>query len=315
MPITPYYFARQGDQLRRVSVGGDPLRVTKVETVGPIGAEWALNMSFPFVSRDYADIAGRRANGDIGVWIADVNGQFGDVNIIGNIPLDWQIQFFAPFHPEGAIYLLAHYRSGGAFAGKVHLYEIRGITLHGPKDLGKIIFPDWDLHFGDIDGDGTADIVGVRNVGTSREVHVWYIDTAGAQLHLRAEKHLGNVIPEGWTVHLADMNGDGCADIFGTTAANDLAIWFNEGPRGDRINRRLVQAGVGKLGSEWQQPVLANVDRAGYADVIAQSTRDTPETKNGTIGRWLWNGAHLQAPNTIGVLPGWTIYAGGGLVR
>jgi hypothetical protein len=125
---------------------------------------------------------------------------------------------------------------------------------------------------------------------------------------MRDELNIGAIGPE-WTLDVADMNLDGCADLVGTTAQNDLGIWINEGAAGDRTHRRLEHRNIGKLGLEWQQLVFADVDRDQRFDLIAQSD-------DGSIGRWKWNGTPLQPnPDDIGRAPTWTVYAGGGHLR
>jgi len=116
---------------------------------------------------------------------------------------------------------------------------------------------------GDINGDGTDDLIFRRNDG---QVHVWLM-VAGERVHAY---DIAGPIPASWTIEgVGDIDGDGTDDI----------IWRNEDD-GRPHGWRMRDGGIasygdlyGPVGSAWELVGVGDLDGDGTDDLLWQDNR------------------------------------------
>ena len=135
---------------------------------------------------------------------------------------------------------------------------------------------------GDVDGDGTDDIVW-RNTATG-DVAVWLGNGVNAPTTTGV---IAGGVPLEWVIAgVGDLDGDGKADIvYRNTSTGDVSATLMNG---------LVVSGSGVITSsvplEWVIAGVGDLDGDGQADLVWR------ETTTGDVGGWLMNG--LSAPTT-----------------
>ena len=140
---------------------------------------------------------------------------------------------------------------------------------------------------GDLNGDGTADIV-LRNMSTGN-VAVWQGNGMSAPSTTGV---IVGALPATWKISgVGDLNGDGRADIvLRNTSTGDVAVW-----QGNGVNAPTTTGVIaGTLPAAWVIAGLGDLDGNGKADIVLRNT-DT-----GDVAVWQGNG--VNAPSTTGVI-------------
>ena len=162
------------------------------------------------------------------------------------------------------------YDAGGLFAtspsGAMWFYNNSGRLNHPYSSSAQVGTGGWQnysaLASGDVDGDGRADMVAVSPSG-------------GLYLSLNSGTYptFGSAVQIGWSgwnnfsrLYLADVNGDGYADLVGITRGGAVYLYQNQpGARQPFINGALIAGGW----NAYPALTVADVDGDGRADVVS----------------------------------------------
>jgi hypothetical protein len=294
---------RKGQDLQKISLGDWPLNVIRVDAAGRIGEDWKLNTAFDFNGDGIPDIFGHnQTDGELRVWYGNPKGEYGGDISLGKIGPEWQLQV-ARFVCGGGVDIFGHNRSAtqNEYYQEIHVWRTNGSKIVSDTKLGNIGL-EWDLQLGDFNGDGIVDILGVNT--QNGDLRVWFIKPqADGVLTSTGNESFGQIGRE-WQLQVADMNNDGYADIFGHTANNELWVWYNVS--NDKDDGRRLDGGhsFGKLGTEWQQLQVADLDGDGLPDLLGQST-------SGELRGWYSNGQAFTSDSNLGSALDWIPQAGG----
>jgi hypothetical protein len=310
--MTTYYFLRQGQDFQRISLNSSPPGVIEVRNIGPIPANCKVNVSFDFNLDNLPSIfCHEQINGDLFIYFADATGNYVKGPTFGRIGPEWQLQVcrFAPSTGALGANIFGHNRDPRhPDYQKIMVWHTTGADLTTPVEFGKI-GTEWDLMLGDFNRDGILDIFGRRTItnseGQAGDLKVWFTEYVGGLPRI-TESPFGNIGLE-WQLQVADMNGDGYADVFGYTANNDLYAWYNSDD--GRGGRRLDDGhDYGKFGTEWQSLQVAYLNDDGYPDILGQATNG----RIGQIGGWFTDGRAITnpLPYDLGFAPSWISLAG-----
>ncbi|QND70331.1 FG-GAP-like repeat-containing protein [Tardiphaga robiniae] len=157
-----------------------------------------------------------------------------------------------------------------------------------------------EWHISDVadhNGDGTADLMWVRN--TTGDASLWTMKNGALTSYSPTQGHMGAE----WSAFSssADFNADGKADILWTTAAGSVAIWQMNGPT-------LAGFGApsGRMGAEWHVEGAGDFNKDGNADILWVSATNQ-------VAVWSMNGLALGGYGLSGGRMGseWTVAATG----
>jgi hypothetical protein len=189
-------------------------------------------------------------------------------------------------------------------------YYPNGIATNGsaPYAGGQVIgsgfAPFTHVVLADISGDGCADLLAVKSDGT-----LWYYPNNMNSNPGHVPFTSGLQVGSGWNyfsrISIADVTGDGYADIVATTPGGDLYMYTN----GTATNPgRLPYSFGSKIGSGWAgmtNVTLSDVSGDGYADLVATSSDGTlmyyPNNSNSNPG-------HLPYATASRIGAGWQAY-------
>ena len=213
----------------------------------------------------------------------------GTITIAGNTVSVQQLGFNAAavsdFDGDGLSDLVWQYRSTGALA----IWTMKGNFVASTQWLNApaITDPAWQIAgTGDIDGDGFADLVWQNsNDGT---ISAWLM--RGTQVLGASVLNYSPVNPS-WKIRgVADVNGDGKADIVWQHDAGWLAVWLM-----NRYNAiaTLILSVPKILDPNWVIAGAGDVNSDGKADILWQNRAD------GRLGVWLMNGATVIDQRTL----------------
>jgi hypothetical protein len=139
---------------------------------------------------------------------------------------------------------------------------------------------------GDLNGDGTADILWRQ---TSGALQAWFVRGNGTTQILGTAP-----LPSPgshWGVHgMADFNGDGTADLLWRHRSGRLIVWLMQGVD-------VVAAGSpGILGKDWTVLGVRDLDGDGKADILWRHA-------SGELFVWLMNGTRISETGSPGAAP------------
>ncbi|MEN2739378.1 GH25 family lysozyme [Microbacterium sp. X-17] len=187
--------------------------------------------------------------------------------------------------------------------GTLWCYPGRGTTggMNSGYSAGVLIGSGWGsftrvVDGGDVDGNGTRDLIAVRNDGS-----LWLYPSTGSVSTGSGAYSAGIQIGSGWGVFTqviaGDYNGDGVQDLLATRA--DGSLWFYPGIRHTSSSTAWFGQGV-QVGNGWNGFTFASSGDAngdGKADLVAKRSdgtlwfyAGTGSTSSGGIG---WGGAAL----------------------
>jgi len=104
----------------------------------------------------------------------------------------------------------------------------------------------YSVHAADVDGDGDVDVLGA---GEGADAIAWWENTAGDGIAW-TERTVDGAFWGAYSVHAADVDGDGDVDVLGAALHADAITWWEErlhrrDHHGSRAFRRLY-GGVGR---------------------------------------------------------------------
>lgn len=312
--MTNYYFLRNGQYLQRVSLKGSPPSVTEVRNIGPIPVNCKINVTYDFNRDGIPSVfCHDQTTGELFLYFYYM-GDYVKSSPFGIISPSYELQvcrFFRGTGEEIGADIFGHNRDRRSpDYNKVTVWHTTGTPPLGPPvelndfwgggegslDLWRI--PDvFDLQLGDFNGDGILDIFGrARDHDlsiTPGDIRIWPCNYLGGSLHAEGlGTYFGSIGLE-WKLQVVDINGDGCADVFGCTAANDLRIWYNTG--------RSLDGGhyFGGLGPDPQHLQVTYLNDDGDLDVLGQLKR------TGDIQGWYSNSSTVVSNSKVGFAPDW----------
>lgn len=158
--------------------------------------------------------------------------------------------------------LWLHYNNGSDFSPVANSY------FSGLSPVG----PGWRTLFGDVNGDGCADLMNVNRVNWDIFVH--FNNTAGAFAPVASFAQQALAVPSypfaGWEQLLADLNGDGKADFVNfNQAENYYAFHVSQGSSFAPLMTGVLQGTPEIFEKEF---FLANVGGDGRADVVSHDS-------------------------------------------
>ncbi len=146
---------------------------------------------------------------------------------------------------------------------------------------------------GDLDGNGTADIVWHNDI--TGELYVWLM--SGTTITSQAS--ITTVDPTWSVIGVADFNGDGKADIlWRNSASGQVYLWFMNGATMTSL------ASVATIPAVWEVTQVADFNGDGKADVLWRNTT------TGEVYVWMMNGASMTSASSLGTVPlAWNVIA------
>ncbi|MEO6738867.1 MAG: VCBS repeat-containing protein, partial [Chthoniobacteraceae bacterium] len=181
---------------------------------------------------------------------------------------------------------------------------------------------DWKVAgIADMNNDGFADLVFQNTVG---QLYVWFLDGTGGGINFTTGSGLkpgsnylyGAGLSDWKVVAVADVNGDGFADLLFQNGVGQIYVWFLDGT-GNGINfatgsglktgissKYLYDSGLG----DWEVTGVADLNGDGFADLVFQNTV-------GQIYMWFLDGtgAGINFTTGSGLKPGSRFLYGSGL--
>lgn len=177
--------------------------------------------------------------------------------------------------------------------GRFAISQLDGLTVTATSSFAYNPGRSWRaIAFGDVNGDEKADIV-FHHASTS-QVAVWLLDGP----NLVGGGLLGSM-PNATPLAVGDINGDGNRDIVWRRSNGQIWGWLLNGtsaPISSRIGTTVV-------GSDWQVPVVADLDGDCMDDLIWRSRR------TGMVISWKMHGLTMDSFAILhpGISTDWTI--------
>jgi uncharacterized repeat protein (TIGR01451 family) len=273
------------------------------------------------------------------------NAAVGDVDGdgTGEIVVPSDVHYICAYEPNG-VQIPAHSMYGGKAWGKVGVWESLDIELRGwgacsgaREERYRTNFAHGPAVIGDVDGDGTSEVVVTGNVydcavghppGKYNGVYIFNADRSrfneGSYDWQDPPVDTGAPLSEDWEVIennqpnpvLADLDGDGEQEIiYASYDGRVHAFWLDKTEHGD-WPYAVYTSGPYRFASE---PVVADLDDDGQAEVIFASWTQKGSNLTGKLhildylgnplqevnlpnafGSWNWNGA-LAAPTLANI--------------
>jgi uncharacterized repeat protein (TIGR01451 family) len=331
-----------GSELRGLSVydleGDGSLEIVVTGAVGSKVNTWvyepdgSLRPGWPQLSNDsgyaYGVFNDNTAIGDL------------DGDGMGEIVVPSDVHYVCAYEPDGS-QLPAHPVYGGKGWGKVGVWESQAIELRGwgacdgvREESYRTNFAHGPAAIADVNGDGTVEVVAVGNVydcsvghppGKYNGVYVFNADrsrfTAGAYDWQAPPVDTGAPLSESYgeiennqpNPAPADLDGDGELEILYSSYDGRVhAFWLDETEHGS-WPYEVYTAGPYRFASE---PVVADLDNDGYAEVIVASWVEKASYQTGKLHilDYLGNPLHeidlppaFGSPDWNGALPAPTL--------
>jgi len=170
----------------------------------------------------------------------------------------------------------------GTLTGVVFVHDLSArlwsARAHFNSDLIAVIPADVPSALRDLNSDGKADILLQHTNGV---VFVWTMDGNGGIVVGTSKYIFPNALP-GWTVAgIADMNGDGKADILLQNTNGAVFVWTMDGNGGIVVGASKYILSTALPG--WRVVGAADMNGDGKADILLQNT-------NGAVFVWIMDG-------------------------
>ncbi len=193
---------------------------------------------------------------------------------VGGLPADpaWQVKALGDFNGDGADDLLTRHPDG-----RWHCYPIRGRSVvaedAGPADLPRNL--SWRIAgAGDLNGDGTEEVLLRHNSGAWRSLRVYRIEDEGGAIDADAGGGVPLTRNLAWQVAaIADFNGNGRADVL---IRHHDGRWFLYPMNGRRVTSGRGTADLTR-NLAWQLAATGDFDGDGRSDALMRRNDD---------GRW-----------------------------
>ncbi|MEO6739460.1 MAG: FG-GAP-like repeat-containing protein [Chthoniobacteraceae bacterium] len=284
-----------------------------------------------------ADFIFQNGSGQIYTWLLDGTGsplnfatgdglKPGSKFLYGGGLADWKIVGRADVNNDGVPDLIFQNNVGQIYAWCLDGTgnPVNFATGSGLKPGSKLLYGgglgDWRITaVTDVNGDGFADLVFQNSVG---QVYVWFLDGSGNTVNFATGSGLkpGSKLLYGgglgdWRITaVADVNGDGFADLVFQNSIGQVYVWFLDGS-GNAVNlttgsglkpgaKFLYGSGLG----DWRVTAVADVNGDSKADLVFQNSA-------GQIYVWFLDGTGngIDFTRGSGLKPGSQFLYGGGL--
>ena len=146
--------------------------------------------------------------------------------------------------------------------------------------IASIDFPN-SVHAADLNGDGDLDLLTHYRNGTNNGFY-WYESTANGTSWT---PHLVSVKSASWTVHGADMDGDGDTDFLGTTDTS-VYWWSNDDGLGTVWTEHLISSGHSFAGGIWVSDINGDGDLDVSYNDFTQDNLFWAESSGGLAPTW-----------------------------
>jgi subtilisin len=182
--------------------------------------------------------------------------------------------------------------------GRLATWFLRGRDVLGTSPLSvDRVDPSWRVAgSGDIDGNGSTDLVWQRSDGS-----LWTWLMRGTVVHRTLPLSIDRVGDTAWQiVGVADLDGDGYADLVWQHPSGHLAAWFMQGTRVLRTTMLSIDR---VMDTRWQVASAGDLSGDGKADLVWQ------HVPTGQLAVWYMNGATVTATLGLGTVsdPAWRI--------
>ena len=180
----------------------------------------------------------------------------------------------------------------------------------GSKMIYSGVLGDWKIvGVGDLNGDGTADLVFQNGIG---QIAIWFLNGSGDAVNFATGAGIrpgSRLIYSGglgdWKIAgIGDLNGDGFADLVFQNAAGQIAVWYLNGSGVTTSGGYLCSASLG----DWKIVAVGDLNGDGIADLVFQNAA-------GNIGVWFLDGSAnpVDLATGTGLKPGSKFMYTGGL--
>ncbi len=214
-----------GDVQLWLSTGGGGFTT---QDLGVVPTGWTIQQAGDFTGDGKADILWRQANGDVALWLANSGAGYTGFTgqDLGVVPTGWSIEGIGDFQASGKEDILWRQANGDVALWLANTGA--GYTGFTSYDLG-VVATGWDVAgVADFSGSGKAEILWTDASG---DLVLWAANS-GAGFDGFTGQSLG-AVPAGWTIQqIADVNGDGKADIVWLTPGGESDLWASNSGSG-----------------------------------------------------------------------------------
>jgi len=250
-------------------------------TMGPFGipggapATWIIKGIGDLNDDDKADLVWRNTStGEVGGWLMDGFGAPTMGVISGPVSAKWEVAGVGDLNGDGKADLVWRNTDDGSVAG----WLMNGLSTPTQGNMLVISGPvaaAWAIEgVGDLDGNGTADLVWRHAI--TGAVAVWFMNGLSAPIM----SMIGGVVSLEWEIEgVGDLDDDGKADlVWRHTGNGGVDVWLMNGAS---IASTAV---LGGAPSHWEIEQVADLSGDGKADLVWRNTN------TGDVGVWLMDG-------------------------
>lgn len=256
--------------------------------LGSVPTEWEIKGIGDVNGDGQADVVWKNARSHlVAIWF--MNGlTISSIGFPGGVSPWWTLEAVGDTNGDGKADLV--WVNGNT--GQVAVWLMNGAIIalaHAKFPLAPVAgdWPNWQLEgTGDVDGNGTADVIWQNTV--TGQVTVWLMNG----LTLISSVGLPEIPPTYWKIAgMGDIDGNGTSDmVWRNTLNGATAIWFMNG---GTIGSFGFPPGVPLA---WRISQVGDLNGDGKADVVWQNT-------NGTVAVWLMNGVTITSVGFPGSAP------------
>ncbi len=222
---------------------------------------WYENDGTPAVGPWTGRVISTTANGAFSVYTADVDGD-GDVDVLS-----------ASLHDD----TIAWYENDGTPAVGAWLEH----TISIAADYARSVVA------ADLDGDGDTDVLSASQLD---HTIAWYENDGTPAIGPWTERAISTSVADAFSVFVADVDGDGEADVLSASNTGDTIAWFEND--GTPAVGAWTGSAISTSANGATSVFAADLDRDGDADVLSASVEDDTiawyeNDGTPTVGAWV----------------------------